>query len=210
VAASKKIRILLADDQPIVRGGLAAMINLRSDMTVVAEASQGREAIQLFRRHRPDITLMDLRMPVMEGVDAIALIRQEFPDARIIVLTTFDGDEDIYRGIEAGAKGYLLKDAEWKELVEAIHDVHSGKTCIPPEIGSKLAVRMSTPTLTPRELEILNVIAAGKSNKEIGAQTSTTEGTIKIHVTNILKKLGVNDRTQAATLAIRRGLLRTQ
>jgi len=206
----RPIRILIADDHPMVREGLAAVVNHNPGMEVVGEATNGREAVQAFQRLRPDVTLMDLRMPVMDGADAITLIRKDFPTALVVILTTFDGDEDIYRAIRAGARGYLLKETGRRGILEAIRVVHSGKSWIPPEIAAKLAERLSASELTPREVEILVLIAAGKSNKEIGALISTTEGTVKIHVTHILRKLGVKDRTQATTLAVKRGLVRLE
>jgi two-component system NarL family response regulator len=204
------IRILIADDHPIVREGLAMILERRDDMTVVAEAGNGQEAVDLFRAHRPDVILMDLNMPVMDGVTAITRIREEHPAARVIVLTTFDGDEDIYRGIQAGARAYLLKDAPRENLLEAIRAVHAGQTRIPPEVSAKLAERIRYPALTPRELEVLRLMVAGHSNQEIGQILSITEGTVKAHVNSILSKLDVNDRTQAVTTALKRGIVRLE
>lgn len=203
---SKVIRVLIADDHPVVRQGLAAMIEHEPDMTVVGQASDGREAVDIFRQLRPDVTLMDLRMPDMGGVAAITAICGEFDDARIIVLTTYDGDEDIYRGLRTGAKGYLLKDAEPEKLLEAIRAVNRGQKYIPPTVGAKLAERMGNPQLSERELEVLRLMATGKSNQEISAALCITEGTVKFHVNNILSKLGVKDRTQAVIAALKRGI----
>lgn len=201
------IRLLIADDHPVVREGLAAMLNRRADMTVVGEASSGREALALYRREQPDVTLMDLRMPELGGVEAIATLRAEFPNARFIVLTTYDGDEDIARALKAGAQAYLLKDTPRDELLDAIRAVHAGGKRIAPEMAAKLADRLTTPELTERELEVLKLIVAGQSNKEIGATLAITEGTVKVHVNNLLGKLGVSDRTQAVTEALRRGIV---
>lgn len=204
---SSLLRILISDDHPFVREGLAAVLSYKSDMTVVGQASNGHEAVELFRQHHPDITLMDLRMPEIDGVEAITTICAEFVNARIIVLTTYDGDEDIYRGLRAGAKGYVLKDAEPDELVSAIRIVHSGQQYIPPAIGAKLAERMTSPELSERELEVLQLMATGKSNLEISTTLLISEGTVKFHVRNILSKLGVSDRTQAMVVALRRGMI---
>ena len=201
------IRILIVDDHPVVREGLAAMVNRQSDMLVAAEAGDGRKAVDLFREHSPDVTLMDLRLPVMSGVDAITAIRKESPSARIIVLTTYDGDEDIYRALQAGAQGYLLKDMFREELVEAIRAVHSGLRRIPTSVAAKLADRMGGSQLTARELEVLKLMARGKSNREVASELAITEGTVKGHVNNILSKLGVGDRTQAVTSALQRGIV---
>lgn len=204
---SDPIRILVADDHNVVRQGLVALIKTVSDMTVVAEAADGQQAVELFRKHQPDVTIMDLRLPVMSGVDAITQIRRDFPSARILVLTTFDGDENIFRALQAGAKGYLLKDMFGDELMEAIRAVHAGKTRIPAPIAQRLAERMGGPSLTNRELEVLKLIVAGKSNKDIGNELSISEATVKTHINNLLSKLGVSDRTQAATTALQRGIV---
>jgi two-component system, NarL family, response regulator len=204
---SSIIRISIADDHPFMREGLAAVLNYRSDMTVVGQACNGYEAVESFRQHQPDVTLMDLRMPEMSGVEAIATICAEFADPRIVVLTTYDRDEDIYRGLQAGAKGYILKDAEPDELVTAIKTVHSGKSYIPPVVGAKLLERMEHPELSDRELEVLRLMATGKSNLEISAALSIAEGTVKFHVKNIFSKLAVSDRTQAMIVALKRGII---
>ena len=201
------IRILIVEDHHVVRQGLAALLKTVPDMTVVAQAADGAEGVRLFREHKPDVTIMDLRLPVLSGVDAITQIRSEFPTARIIVLTTFDGDEDIYRALQAGARGYLLKDMFGEELMEAIRVVHSGRTRIPPAIAERLAERMGGPNLTNRELEVLQAIVAGKSNKEIAFGLGISEATVKTHINNILSKLGVTDRTQATTAALQRGIV---
>jgi len=205
--SGQTIRVLLADDHPVVREGLAAMLNRRADMEVIGEVANGREAVEFYQEHQPDVTLMDLRMPEMGGVAAIVAIREQFPQARIIVLTTYDGDEDIYRGLQAGAMAYLLKDTPRDELLETIRAVHTGQRRIPPEVASKLAERIMGPSLTERELAVLEQIVAGKSNREIGQALVITEGTVKAHVNNLLGKLGVNDRTQAVTEALRRGIV---
>lgn len=201
------IRILIADDHPIVRDGLNAVINDQPDMEVVAEAANGKEAVQLAQQHRPDVMLIDLRMPQMNGVEAIKTIRTEWPEARFIILTTYDGDEDIYRALQAGAQAYLLKGMSRFELLDTVRAVHAGHKRIPPEVAAKLAGRISAAELTARELDVLKLIVAGHNNKEIGVNLSITEGTVKAHVNSILGKLGVNDRTQAVTEAMRRGII---
>ena len=205
--SSDKIRLIVIDDQAVVRQGIVALINTVADMTVVAEGTNGQEAIELFRSHRPDVTLMDLRMPVVGGVEAITRIRREFPNARIVVLTTFDGDEDIYRSLQAGAQGYLLKDMFFEELEEAIRKVHAGSRRIPTVVAERLAERMGGSDLTSRELEVLEQIVKGNSNKEIAIALRISEATVKSHINNILSKLGVTDRTQAATTALQRGIV---
>ncbi len=205
--SDQNIRIIVIDDQAVVRQGFAALINTVADMSVIAEGTNGQQAIDLYREHRPDVMLIDLRMPVLGGVDAIAAIRREFPNARLIVLTTYDGDEDIYRSLQAGAQGYLLKDVFFEDLEEAIRKVHAGSRRIPAEVAERLAGRMSGSELTARELEVLQQIVAGKSNKEIGMLLRISEATVKSHINNILSKLGVADRTQAATTALQRGIV---
>ncbi|HEX8772635.1 MAG TPA: response regulator transcription factor [Pyrinomonadaceae bacterium] len=205
--SSNEIRIMVIDDQAVVRQGFVALINTVPGMAVIAEGSNGQEAIELFRQHQPDITLMDLRMPVLGGVEAIARIRREFTTARIIVLTTYDGDEDIYRSLQAGAQGYLLKDMFFEELEDAIRKVHAGARRLPTVVAERLAERMTGSDLTGRELEVLEEIVRGRSNKEIAAALKISEATVKSHINNILSKLGVNDRTQAATTALQRGIV---
>jgi DNA-binding NarL/FixJ family response regulator len=200
------IRILIADDHPVVRTGLSLMIQYEPGMEIVGEAANGEEAVSLFRQHRPDVTLMDLRMPLMDGVEAITKIRSEFMSARIILLTTYDGDEDIYRGLSAGAKAYLLKDTPCAELLATIRVVHAGQKRITAEVGTKLAERMNGTALTDREHEVLRWMAMGKTNQEIADVLFITEGTVKYHVNHILTKLEVRDRTQAVIVALRRGM----
>jgi DNA-binding NarL/FixJ family response regulator len=204
---SAAIRIMIVEDHAVVRQGLAALLATTPDFAVVAQAADGRQAIEQFRRHQPDVTLMDLRLPNMPGVEAIARIRIDFPQARIIVLTTFDGDEDIYRALQAGARGYLLKGMTAEELIEAIRSVHAGKSRIPAPVAERLAERMSAPTLTGRETEVLQLIVGGNSNKEIAAALAISEATVKTHINSLLSKLGVTDRTQAATTALQRGIV---
>jgi DNA-binding NarL/FixJ family response regulator len=204
---SEPIRILVVDDHKIVRQGIVALLNTVADLQVVAEAADGQEAIDAHRLHKPDVTLMDLRLPKIGGADAITRIRQEHPTARIIVLTTFDGDEDIFRALQAGAKGYLLKGMDIDELTEAIRSVFAGKSRIPAAVAEKLADRMGGPALTSREIEVLKRIVAGRSNKEIAQDLIISEATVKTHINSILSKLGVTDRTQAATSALQRGIV---
>jgi len=204
---TNQIRILVVEDHHVVRQGLVALLKTVPDMNVVAEGSDGKQAVDLFRQHEPDVTLMDLRMPNMSGVDAVVQIRQEYPAARIIVLTTFDGDEDIYRALQAGARAYLLKGMFGDELMDAIRAVHAGKSRIPPAVAERLANRMGGPGLTARELDVLRLIVSGNSNKEIGEGLHISEATVKTHINNILSKLGVTDRTQATTTALQRGIV---
>jgi len=202
-----QINIMVIDDQAVVRQGLVSLIGTVPDMTVIAEGTNGQQAIELYRKHRPDVTLIDLRMPIVNGVEAIITIRREFPDARLIVLTSYDGDEDIYRSLQAGAQGYLLKDMFFEELEDAIRKVHAGSKRIPAQVAERLAERMSGSQLTGRELEVLKQIVRGNSNREIAAALKISEATVKSHINSILSKLGVTDRTQAATTALQRGLV---
>lgn len=205
---AKKIRVLIADDHVTVLAGLAAIISLQPDMIVVAEAENGRRALDLWREHRPDVALLDLRMPELDGVGAIDAMRQEDASARIIILTTYDSDGEIHRAIKAGAKGYLLKDARREELLECIRRVHAGETCIPAPLVAKLAASMSSESLTGRELNVLELLASGLSNKEIGARLFISETTVKSHLRAIFTKLNVLSRTEAVTAANRRGLIK--
>jgi DNA-binding NarL/FixJ family response regulator len=201
------IRILVVEDHPIVRQGLVALLNVVDDVEVVGEAADGIEAVREFETRHPDVTLIDLRLPKMSGVEVIQRIRADHPHARFIVLTTYDGDEDIYRALQAGARAYLLKGMTVEVLISAIRSVHAGKSIIPPAIAQRLAERMATEPLTQREQDVLEQIVRGKSNKEIGVALEISEATVKTHINNLLGKLGVEDRTQAATAAIQRGLV---
>lgn len=201
------IRILCVDDHPLVRKGIASILANESDMELVAEAGNGREAVEKFRQLRPDVVLMDLRMPQMDGTEATRMIRKEDPEARIIALTSYDGDQDIYRALEAGVRGYILKEMVHTEVVRAIRTVHSGKRLMPPEVAERLSEYFPQMALTPREVEVLSLVARGMANKEIAHQLGTANGTIKMHVQNILEKLGASDRTHAVTLALERGIL---
>lgn len=203
----ESIRVLIVEDHNVVRQGLVALLNVAEGLKVVGEAADGVEAIAQIRKHQPDITLIDLRLPRMSGVDVIERIRMETPQARFIVLTTYDGDEDIYRALKAGARAYLLKGMTSEELIATIRAVHAGKSHIPPVIAQRLAERMGTEDLTPREFDVLEQIVHGKSNKEIAAELKVSEATVKTHINSLLSKLDVTDRTQAATAAIRRGLV---
>jgi DNA-binding NarL/FixJ family response regulator len=201
------IGVLSVDDHPVLREGIAALVNAESDMKVVAEASDGKDAIEKFRLHRPDVTLMDLQMPALNGIEAIIGIRSEFPEARIIVLTTYAGDVQVLRALKAGARGYLLKGHVRRELLDTIRAVHAGQKRIPPEVAAELVDHAAEDALSAREIEVLRKIAAGNANKEIAVQLSIAEETVKSHISNILAKLGANDRTHAVTIAVKRGII---
>ena len=206
-AGASPIRILAVDDHPVVRQGIAGLVSIQPDMILMGEASDGREAIQLFRTHRPDVTLMDLQMPGMNGVDAVIAIHNECPEARIIVLTTYAGDVQIIRALKAGAQAYLLKNTLHKELLETIRGVHAGKKALSPEVSYEIATHATDDTLTPAEISVLRLIAAGNANKQIADQLSITEETVKSRVKCILSKLGANDRTHAAIIGLKRGII---
>jgi DNA-binding NarL/FixJ family response regulator len=205
--SKESIRVLVVEDHHVVRQGLVALLSVADGLEVVGEAADGVEAIAQFRKHHPDITLVDLRLPRLSGVEVIDRIRMETPQARFIVLTTYDGDEDIYRALQAGAKAYLLKGMTSEELIATIRMVHEGKSYIPPEIAQKLAARIGTEELTRREFDVLEQIVGGKSNKEIAIELEISEATVKTHINSLLSKLGVTDRTQAATAALQRGIV---
>jgi len=202
-----QIRVLTVDDHPLVRQGIAGLVGVQQDMVLVGEACDGREAIQQFRMHHPDVTLMDLQMPEMNGIDAIMAIRNEFPDARVIVLTTYTGDVQVLRALKAGAQAYLLKNALHKQLLETIRAVHAGKKALSPEVSYEIAEHATDDSLTPAEIAVLRLIAAGNANKQIADQLSITEETVKSRVKNILSKLGANDRTHAAMIGLKRGII---
>jgi DNA-binding NarL/FixJ family response regulator len=206
-AEAGPIRILAVDDHPVVRQGIAGLVAVHSDMSLVAEASNGREAIQQFRAHHPDVTLMDLQMPEMNGLDATIAIRGEFPESRIIMLTTYAGDVQVLRALKAGARGYLLKNSLHKELLETIRSVHAGKRALSTEVSYQLAEHATDDALTPAEVRVLRLIAEGNANKEIAAQLSISEETVKGQVRNILSKLDANDRTHAAMIGLKRGII---
>ena len=202
------IRVLSIDDHPLVQEGVGTIINGQADMSVVGTASNGKEGIEAFRALSPDVTLMDLRLPDLGGLDVMIAIRSEFPDARVIVLTTFDGDMDVQRALKAGARGYLLKSMPSRQMVDMIRRVHAGKKCVPPEIAADLAEHLGDETLSRREMEILQEVAAGHRNRDIAARLFIAEETVKVHVKHIRDKLGASDRTQAVTIAARRGIIR--
>jgi DNA-binding NarL/FixJ family response regulator len=202
-----RIRILTVDDHPVVREGITGLVAVQPDMIVVAESSNGRDAIQQFRTHHPDVTLMDLQMPEMNGIDALMAIRNEFPDAKVIVLTTYAGDVQIIRALKAGAQAYLLKNTLHKELLETIRAVHAGKKAVSPEVSYEIAQHATDDALTPAEINVLRLIAAGNANKQIADQLSITEETVKSRVKSILSKLGANDRTHAAMIGLKRGII---
>jgi DNA-binding NarL/FixJ family response regulator len=201
------IRVLCVDDHPVVREGLRAVLSGQPDIEVVGTADNGNEAIRMFREYRPDVTIMDLKMPGMSGLQATEQIRQEYPDANIIILTTYDGDEDIFKAVQAGAATYLLKESIADELVRVVREVFRGGRPISENIAARLAARIGRPALTPRELDVLRLIADGLRNKEIGGKLGISEETVQVHVKNLLSKLGVHDRTEAVTIALRRGIM---
>lgn len=206
-ASRATIRVLCVDDHPLVRKGIASILANEADISLVGEAGNGRDAVELFRRHQPDVTLMDLRMPELDGIAAVKLIRGEYPEAKIIALTSFDGDQDIYRALEAGVRGYLLKETVHTDILNAIRLVHSGKRLMPQEVAERLAEYFPQASLTPRELEVLTLVAQGLANKEVAARLGTASGTVKMHVQNILAKLHATDRTHAVTIAVQRGII---
>ncbi len=206
--SQKTIRLLVADDHPVVRQGLVAILNAQPDMTVIAEANNGKEVIEQFRLHQPDVAILDLQMPEVGGVEAIVTIRAEFPNAAIIMFSIYETDEDIYQGLRAGAKAYLLKDTPCPEILEVIRAVSEGQRYVPADIGTKLAARMERPTLSDREFEVLSLMVKGKNNKAIASALSITENTVKFHVTNVMIKLGASDRTHAVVNALRQGIIK--
>lgn len=207
MSKTAKIRVFSVDDHPLLREGIAAIINSQQDMEIVAQASTGREAIQRFREHRPDVTLMDLRLPDISGIDALSAILAEFPDARVVMLTTFEGDVEVQRSLSAGARGYLLKNMPPKELVEAIRQVHAGRKRIPQEIAAQLAEHIADERLTAREIDVLVHVASGNRNRDIAERLFISEETVKVHVKHIMEKLGATDRTAAVAIAVRRGII---
>lgn len=207
MSPQEKITVMVVDDHPLMRVGVAAIINARPNMTVVAQTGTGEEAVALFHEHKPDITLMDLRLPKMSGVDAILAIRTRYPESRFVVLTTYEGDEDIHRAFEAGAKGYVIKGMPYQTLIDALLRVHSGGRFLPPPVVRALESRMPDSDLSPREQEVLQLLVNGKSNKEIAGELGITNATVKCHVSTILMRLNVSDRTQAVVAALQRGLV---
>jgi DNA-binding NarL/FixJ family response regulator len=201
------IRVLCIDDHPLVRKGIASILENEPDIDLVAEGDHGEEALELYRQYTPDVTLMDLRMPRMNGIEAVQQIRQEYPDARIIALTSYDGDQDIYRALEAGVRGYLLKETVHTEIVSAIRTVHAGRKLVSQDAAQRLAEYFPQAALTPREVQVLECVARGMSNKDIAQELGTADGTIKMHVQNILAKLNASDRTHAVTTALKRGII---
>ncbi len=208
MASPQRIRILVVEDHPLMRLGLRTKIDAEPDMRVVAEVGDGDAAVEAFVRHRPDIVLLDLRLPGMSGSEVITAIREHDPEAKVVVLTTYDADEDVYRAVQAGARGYLLKGTFAEGILEAIRTVHAGRRLIAPEIAARLADRVSSPSLTSREVAVLELVATGMSNKEIGAALFVSEATVKFHLKNIYQKLGASDRTEAALVATERGIIR--
>lgn len=202
-----RIRVLSVDDHPLLREGIAAIINNQPDMLLVAQAASGCEAIQMFREHKPDVTLMDLRLPDISGIDALIAIRAEFAEARIIMLTTFEGDVEIQRALQAGARGYMLKSMPPKDLVEVIRQVHAGRKRVPPEVAAQLAEHMSDEALTQREVEVLRHVASGNRNRDIAERLFISEETVKVHIKHLMEKLGASDRTEAVTIGVRRGII---
>ena len=207
MTADQPITVMCVDDHPLVRKGIASILANEPDVRLVAEAGDGRDALPLFRQHKPDVTLMDLRMPHVDGIEATKQIRAEFPEARIIALTSYDGDQDIYRALEAGVSGYILKEMVHADVLRAIRSVHAGKRLMPPEVAARLTEYFPHSALTPREVEVLALVAKGLANKEIAAHLGTASGTIKMHVQNILEKLGASDRTHAVTIGLQRGII---